>query len=191
MTAVNKQRNCFKNIINLQKIYKGIFLFVLVISCLIGCGSKEGAADKNGNSSLKADKVFGSNPEDSELDKIVENLLNNGIFEGEMAKVNHGIVIEAYGLSDSSENLQIYASYMSTAAKADEITVIKTDNLEKLERYVQEYIEARKKSFESYMPGEVKKLEEVLTVAYGKDSGIYIICISGSKKEALKQITVE
>lgn len=176
-------------ITHLYKKHIGFFLVIIIVLLMTGCSGKE-ETNKNGNSSLKADKAFENNPADSELDKIIENLLNNNVFEGEMAKVNEKIIIEAYGLN-SSNNIQIYASYMSTAAKADEITIIKTDNLKDLESYIQNYIEARKVSFESYMPGEVKKLKEALTIAYGGDSGTYILCISGDKKEALKQITAE
>ncbi len=177
------------NSIRLYKKYMGFFLLLIIVLFMTGCSGKE-ETDKKRKFALKADKVLEHNPEDSELDKIIERVLNNNVFEGEMAKVNEKIIIEAYGLNNSN-NIQIYASYMSTAAKADEITIIKTDNLKDLESYIQNYIEARTESFESYMPGEVKKLEEALTIAYGDNSGTYILCISGDKKAALKQITAE
>ncbi len=172
-------------------MYFGITILILVALSAAACGNKDKNDSKEEGLSLKADILYDSKPEDSRLDNMVQKLIENNIFEGEVAKVNGTIVMESYGLNDGEGNAEIYASYMSTAAKADEITIIKTDNLKETETYIETYVETRKKSFESYMPEEVKKLDNILTIAYGKESGIYILCICSDKNAALKQIEAD
>lgn len=168
----------------------GILILITGGAVLSGCGSG-GNKDGTGKATLKAEAVYDSAPDDLQLDKILQKLTGSDIFEGEMAKVSPAAVLESYGLSEAKDDTEIYVSYMSTAAMADEITVIRSGNLKEAESFVQRYIEKRKKSFESYKPEEVKKLEDYLTVAYGDDSGIYILCVCSDKKAALALIEEE
>ena len=168
----------------------GILILMTGVAGMSGCG-KGGNKDGNRATSLEADAVYDSSPEDSQLDTILQNLTENNIFEGEMAKVSPAAVLEAYGLNEAKDGTEIYVSYMSTAAKADEITIIKSDNLKEAESFAVQYIKKQKKSFESYKPEEVKKLDNNLTVAYGTDSGIYILCVCSDKKAALALIEAE
>ncbi|MCI8670346.1 MAG: DUF4358 domain-containing protein [Lachnospiraceae bacterium] len=188
---MNKKSNIRSN----KKVGKSIICLAILIlmtgaAGLSGCGNNENK-NRDRNSSLKAEAVFDSCPDDLQLDKILEKLTENNIFEGEMAKVSPAAVLESYGLKEGKDDTEIYVSYMSTAARADEITVIKSSNLKDVESLAQQYIDKRKKSFESYKPEEVKKLDDYLTVAYGGDSGIYILCVCSDKKAALSLIEAE
>lgn len=171
-------------------VYLGILILMTGAAGMSGC-SKGGNKGGTGRSSLRAEAVYDSVPEDSQLDEILKKLTENNIFEGEMAKVSPAAVMESYGLNETNDVTEIYVSYMSTAAKADEITIIKTGNLEEAESFAEQYISKRKKSFESYKPEEVKKLDDYLTVAYGTDSGIYILCVCSDKKAAFALIEAE
>lgn len=186
---MNRKKISVSAIISRHITYFGITMLILVALSAAACGNKNDS--KKEGVSLKADIVYDSKPEDSRLDHMIQKMIENNIFEGEVAKVNENVVMESYGLNVGEGNAKIYASYMSTAAKADEITIIKTDNLKETESYIETYVETRKKSFESYMPEEVKKLDNILTIAYGKESGIYILCVCSDKNAALKQIEAD
>lgn len=189
---MNKKSNISSNrSISKRIVCLGILILMTGVAGISGCSSKDGNKNRDNISSLKAAVVYDSSPEDSQLDKMVQKLIENNIFEGEMAKVNPAAVSESYGFDEKKDNTEIYVAYMSTAAKADEITIIRTDNLKESESCVEQYIDRRKKSFESYKPEEVKKLDNVLAVAYGKESGIYILCVCSDKKAALKLIEAE
>lgn len=127
-------------------------------------------------------------PSTETLQAMGTQLIEAGVFEGEMAEVNRKMVTEAYKL----ENSEVLAAYMSTASKADEITIIQTNDVNKTEELAQTYLEDRKTVYESYAPEESGKLQKALVITYedsdenpdGEKAGVCIICVTDKTEEA-------
>lgn len=164
----------------MKKRYKSsyIFIMLLMVVFLTNCGSDKDKSD------LSKDISYEKTPSNETLDALIKDIVNADIFDGEMAMVSGTVVKEAYGLND----VDVYASYMSTATKADEITIIKSNNLKQTKELISQYIETRKKDFESYLPGEVVKFDNAIIISCGDNDGVYIVCISNNKKTALNQM---
>lgn len=153
-----------------MKTIKKILVGILCILCLVGCGEKKEPVESTSQAI----------PKTTILQGLGTKLIEAGIFEGEIAEVNKKMVTEAYKL----ENDTVISSYMSTASKADELTIIQTKDISKANNLAKAYLADREKVFESYAPEEVTKLQQALVRSYGQDEGICIICVSGKSKDA-------
>lgn len=110
---------------------------------------------------------------------LAGELLSNGVYAEELTEVSAQITEKRYNLEEG-EAEEIIA-YAGTNAVVDEIAVFKTSDVESVEAKVEAHIEAQIKTYESYRPSEVSKLENgVVTV-----SGNYVImCISEDSAKA-------
>lgn len=151
-----------------------IMLCLTLLFCVVGCAGKE---DTNTDTAVST--VV---PSTEQLEQISKQLIDANVFEGEMAEVNKKMVKEAYKL----EQGEVLVSYMSTASKADEITIIQTENVSSVADLANAYISDRIKTFESYAPEECEKLKQSIQLTYGTENGVCIVCVSSKKEEAKK-----
>lgn len=139
-----------------MKMTKKILIFILTIVMLSGCAGK-------GNLEI-------------DINSLCNELLDKGDFEDELSSIDGDVIKQLYDIDDYSE-AQVY---ISSGATAEEIAVFKFDNQESAQeglKKAQNRIEEQKQGFESYIPKEVKKLDDALIERY--DSYV-IVCVSNS-----------
>lgn len=106
--------------------------------------------------------------DNAKADELAKALVDGGVFEGEMAAVDSAIVKAKYELEDSVECV---VTYRSSTMNPEEITILKSDS--DLTDQINTYLDTQKTSYDSYMPEQVKKIENVIR----KTSGSYTVIV--------------
>jgi hypothetical protein len=130
-------------------------------------------SDSSGTSTTKATEASTTAASTFDNDKataLAEELVNEGVFEAEMASVSEDIVTAKYEISDPATCI---AAYRSTTMNPEEITIINQGADNDITELVDTYLATQKSSYESYMPEEVKKIENVIR----KQTGDYVIIV--------------
>lgn len=149
---------------------KGKILSVVILMTVIGAFT--GCADKKNEN----------------IDVVsLANQLKDGItFQDEMSELDDELFSMVYFIEESDiVNKKIY---LSSGATAEEIAVIEgkdSESADRIEEGLNQRIEDEKANFESYIPEEMKKLEEAVLVKRGN---CVILCISDDNKKALEII---
>ena len=111
---------------------------------------------------------------DVDIASLSNELLENVKFEDELNAVDDAMIEKLYGVDDY-EDAKVY---ISTGATAEEIAVFKFQSTEIAEdgfKKAQERIENQKADFETYIPKEVKKLENAVVEQFGQ---YVVVCVS-------------
>ena len=109
-----------------------------------------------------------------DLDAAAEELLESGVFEETLTLADEGIAKKLYGI----ENATTFRLYVGSGATASELAIFEFKAEEDAKAALplaQERVASRKESFASYLPGEVKKLEDAVVEQYGR---YVVVCIS-------------
>lgn len=134
-------------------------LLVLLVAALIlmSACSTQGKADLN-----------------VDLDAVAEELLESGVFEETLTLADEGIAKKLYGI----ENAVSFRLYVGSGATASELTLVEFGSEEDAKAALplaQERVFSQKEGFASYLPGEVKKLEDAAVEQYGR---YVVVCVS-------------
>lgn len=109
-----------------------------------------------------------------DLDAVAEELLESGVFEETLTLADEGIAKKLYGI----ENAVSFRLYVGSGATASELTLVEFGSEEDAKAALplaQERVASQKESFASYLPGEVKKLEDAAVEQYGR---YVVVCVS-------------
>lgn len=140
-------------------------LMIAMITMLSGCAGKQEAIEVD-------------------ISNLCNELLQKADFEDKLAPVDDAVIQRLYGVEDYVKALV----YISSGATAEEIALFEFAGNETAEEGLSNAlarIEEQKFNFESYIPKEVKKLDDAFVKQYGN---YVIVCISNSD-EAEKVIT--
>lgn len=140
-----------------------IILSITMLTMLFGCSAQNKTAD-------------------IDIIKLCSELLDKAEFEDELSAVDEKTVKKLYNINDYVKA----EVYISSGATAEEIALFEFENekaaADGIEK-AQSRIDEQKVDFESYIPKEILKLDNVVI----KQSGKYVIvCVSnGSKAEKI------
>lgn len=109
-----------------------------------------------------------------DLDAAAAELLESGVFEETLTLADEGIAKKLYGI----ENVAALRLYVGSGATASELAIFEfkaEDAAKSALPLAQERVASQKESFASYLPGEVKKLEDAVVEQYGR---YVVVCVS-------------
>lgn len=126
-----------------------------------------------------------SQTKEIDANALAAELLNNGVYAEELSAISSQIAEKRYALSE--DEVEEAVAYAGTNAVVDEIAIFKAKDVESVSDMAEKHIAGQIKTYESYRPSEVSKLEDcVITVA-----GDYVIvCVSEDSTKA-KEIIEE
>lgn len=130
-------------------------VLMLSVPVLTGCGGTE----KNYEVDVQA---------------LGSELLEKAEFEDELNPAADKVIQKLYGM----ENYAEACVYIGTGATPEEIAVFRFETGEDAAeglRKAQERVEEQKTDYESYLPGEVKKLQDAVVRRYGQ---YVVVCVS-------------
>lgn len=137
-----------------------VFLMIsMMLVLLAGCSGKE--------SIVTIDIVSLSN-----------ELLQNAAFGDELNAADDEVIKKLYDIDDY-EKAQVY---ISSGATAEEIAVFEFSRKEMAEKGLkkaQEKIASQKEAFATYIPKEVKKLDDAVVEQFGQ---YVVVCVSNSRE---------
>lgn len=110
------------------------------------------------------------------VSEISQTILENVIFRDELSKINPNVLIGNYGIDEKI--IQNASGYAGGGATAEEIAVFEikqAKDVRTVEKLINEHIESKKKSFESYIPEEMPKLKRPFIYTY---KNLVIVCIA-------------
>lgn len=139
-----------------MKLLKRLFILLVTAIILSGCSAK-------------------SDP-DIDINSLCNELLDKAGFEDELSSVDEDVIKQLYDIEDYSK-AQVY---ISSGATAEEIAVFQFGNCNLAKegfKKAQNRIEEQKQDYETYVPKEVKKLEDALVERHGS---YVIVCVSNS-----------
>ena len=144
-----------------NKILKifSMFLLVMMLPQMIGCGKKEISLD---------------------VDQMAQEISQSEYFSEDFFKVESNIISQMYGLE--TEDVKI-VGYTSSGGLADELTIFEATNEEDAKAIydlAKEHVADSKEGYQSYKPDEVFKLEHAILIEQGK---YVIVCVNGSYDE--------
>jgi hypothetical protein len=110
-------------------------------------------------------------------------LLANGTYAEELSEVSSQITEKRYALTE--DDVEEAVGYAGTNAVVDEIAIFKAKDVDAVSEKVSEHIDSQIKTYESYRPDEVSKLDDCIVTV----SGDYVIvCVSEDSTGAKKII---
>lgn len=116
---------------------------------------------------------------------LAQALLENGVYSENLTEVSSKITAKRYNLAEGDAE-EIYA-YAGTNAVVDEIAIFKTADADAVFEKAAEHIASQTKTYESYRPSEVSKLENSVVTTVGD---YVIVCVSEDSAKA-KEIIEE
>ena len=108
-----------------------------------------------------------------DVTELALNLVNEGQYAEQLNEVGTEITEKRYGLD--SGLIEVCSAYKGTNAVTDEVAVFKTTDTEAVNEKVREYLDNQIKSYESYRPSEVPKLNDAVLYTY---NDVVIFCVS-------------
>lgn len=124
-------------------------MILLLTVTLVGCGGGEAK-------------------ETPAADTVAQAVLDNVAFRDSLVKAEGDVAENYYKLDDTIAEHAIYIS--GSGATAEEIAVLKVSdakNIDGAKAVLDKRIEEQKRRFESYVPGEMVKLEDPVIVTQG------------------------
>lgn len=109
-----------------------------------------------------------------DLDAAAEELLESGVFEEVLTQADEDTAKKLYSI----ENAISFRLYVGSGATASELALLEFGSEEDANAALplaQERVASQKESFASYLPGEVKKLEDAVVEQYGR---YVVVCAS-------------
>lgn len=116
-----------------------------------------------------------------DLDAAAEELLESGVFGETLNPADEEIAKKLYGI----ENAATLRLYVGSGATASELAIFEfqaEDAAKSALPLAQERVASQKESFASYLPGEVKKLEDAVVEQYGR---YVVVCISAGDADQI------
>lgn len=142
-----------------------VLLVAAMLACMMtACGGKE--------------EVYDFNVED-----LAKALRENIEYEDELTQSRDAVFYMIYGVDESLVKSQ--CSYFSTNATTEEISVVECvdkDAAETVKKAFEERVESQKKTFESYAPQEVERLDDALITVMGN---YVVLCVTSDLDRAL------
>lgn len=109
-----------------------------------------------------------------DLEAAAGELLESGVFEEALTQADEDTAKKLYSI----ENAVSFRLYVGSGATASELALLEFGSEEDAKAALplaQERVTSQKESFASYLPGEVKKLEDAVVEQYGR---YVVVCIS-------------
>ena len=124
---------------------------------------------------------------DYDVSAIAEDILANVKFKDELSVIDGRVLMGIYGLDETMiQNVSGYAGGGATAEEISVFEVKKLTDVVKLEQQIASHIASRKRSFESYIPEEIPKLNRPYIFINKK---LVVVCIAdeyGNLDERIK-----
>ena len=108
-----------------------------------------------------------------DVTSLALSLVNEGQYSEQLNEVGTEVTEKRYGLD--SDIIEVCSAYKGTNAVTDEVAVFKTTDTDAVNEKVQAYLENQIKSYESYRPSEVPKLNDAVLYTY---NDVVIFCVS-------------
>ena len=140
----------------MKKIFILLLTFVLILS---GCSA---------------------NSKDIDAEKLADDLRNKVAFQDELTLTDENVAEKLYNIDDFAEAYL----YIGSGATAEEIAVFKFDNADKAKAALdnaKQRIADQKEDFASYIPEEVKRLDNSVVKQYGT---CLVVCVSEGEQAA-------
>lgn len=115
---------------------------------------------------------------DYNISDISKTILNNVKFRDELTEINARVLVGIYGIDESI--IKNAAGFAGGGATAEEIAVFEVKeyaDVTAVEKKINEHIKSRKRSFESYIPEEMPKLNRPYIYVNKK---LVVLCIADS-----------
>lgn len=112
------------------------------------------------------------------VSEISKTILDNVKFSDELGQIDARVLVGIYGIDE--EIIKNASGYAGGGATAEEIAVFEVKenkDAKRVEALVKEHIESRKRSFESYIPQEMPKLNRPYIYV---DKKLVIVCVADS-----------
>lgn len=109
-----------------------------------------------------------------DLDALAEELLESGIFEEELDLADGKIATKLYGI-DNAATFQLYVGSGATASELALLEFGSEEDADAALALARDRVAGQKESFASYLPGEVKKLDDAVVERYGR---YVVVCVS-------------
>lgn len=109
-----------------------------------------------------------------DLDALAEELLESGIFEEELNPADGEMAKKLYGI----DNAVFFQLYVGSGATSSELALLEFETEEDAKAALplaQARVDVQTESFASYLPGEVKKLEDAVIEQHGR---YVVVCVS-------------
>ncbi len=139
----------------------------------------------------KAVSAVSSDPivSDYDVTGIASSLKDTITFADEMGQIGYAMLCKTHGID--SEIMANAAGFIGGGATAEEIAVFevkKKKDTNAVKQLLEEYIQNRKASFETYLPAEVPKLEHPFLYTKGKLIVLVIAEDHGKAEETIRNI---
>ncbi len=121
---------------------------------------------------------------DYDITGIASNLKDTITFTDEMGQLRYAMLCKTHGID--SEIIANATGFIGGGATAEEIAVFevkKKKNANTVKQLLEEYVQTRKASFETYLPAEVPKLEHPFLFSKGK---LIVLVIADDHAQAEK-----
>ena len=122
-----------------------------------------------------------------DLKAIAEKIKETAVFEGDVGETSPQMLIKTHNINP--EHIQNAYGVVGGGATAEEISLFEIKDASKadeVKKLLEEYINTRKKSVESYIPKEIPKLENAVIYSNNKFVALVIANDIGSARETLE-----
>lgn len=140
----------------MKKLLMTALAAVTITAALTGCGKKE-----------------------IDVTTLATTLNNEGQFAEQLTEVSAEVTEKRCGID--ADLVEMCAAFKGTSAVADEIIVIKSSDAKTVNDKLQEHWDSQIKSYESYLPSEVPKLNDAILYTY---DDTVIFCVSEDSAKA-------
>lgn len=163
-----------------RKLMAAVLAAALALTGLTACGDSDSssAADKSSQTASEADKTIDVNAAADRFKNEIKWVDTLNVLEDDMVEKITGVKADLYN------SARIYVG--AGGATAEEIAVFEAKDItaaDNIKKAYEERIEAQKKAFENYVPGELVKLNDpLLTTA----KNYVFVCISDDRSKAME-----
>ena len=163
-----------------RKLMAAVLAAALALTGLTACGDSDSssAADKSSRPASEADKTIDVNAAADRFKNEIKWVDTLNVLEDDMVEKITGVKADLYN------SARIYVG--AGGATAEEIAVFEAKDItaaDNIKKAYEERIEAQKKAFENYVPGELVKLNDpLLTTA----KNYVFVCISDDRSKAME-----
>lgn len=144
-----------------MKVMAGLMLLGVIFT-FWGCGNK------GKNMEISEDKLLG----------MVDKLTVCDGFESKLEKVDESVVLNSYKISDA--DVSVLAGYIGEGASAEEITLFKCNDTDKVKELTERYLENKEENYKGYLPKEAEKIGKAIIKEY---KGYVLVCIANEENE--------
>lgn len=127
--------------------------------------------------------ITGCGIKNTDAKALASSLASEGSFAEELTEAPEEFAVKQLFLG--ADEFSECSAYVSTAAVADVVIVVKTDDTENVTQRVMEYIDNLKDSYADYRPDEVPKLRDAVVQTVGD---CVAVCVSKEPPLAQKII---